>query len=393
MNALVTGIKPYLARLQRFKQGGVLSRYDAFAPIRTRQQVIDATVFNGNTGNYFIGEGAIEATGRDKATFIDFGFLRQRTVDEGYLAEVHSQFDCVVFATANLLRSDYDAAAEAELLSRFNLPIVVLGIGCQRFRDLPDEIPEGTLRFIEVLRSKEHHVFTRGTPSAEYLLSKGLTNVWATGCPSIFLRTQNTLAAMKKLKEVDWTSSLRMAFSGYLSGDVATVRDIKLFSNRQAGSNYVLQDEHLSYKLNLGGDDDDTIYNDMSGQLTHVGSFHGAPDIQDVSLRIFFNTHQWRAVMALHDVSFGRRFHGVVAGLQAAVPGLMIANDDRMREMISQFGFPHIDVHDWNAAENNKKKMSLLVETVAAFDADQWCSTHLQAVDTFRKRMSAIGLG
>jgi hypothetical protein len=393
MKALVTGIKPYLARLNRYHPDYTAPRFDGFAPIRTRKQVIDATVFNGNTGNYFIGEAAIEAVSREKATFIDFGFLRKKTVDPEYLAGINAGFDCVVFVTANLLRSDYDAAAEAELLDRFNLPIVVLGIGCQRLRDLPSGIPAGTLRFIEVLKSKDHHIFTRGAPSAAYLLSQGLKQVWPTGCPSLFLRPRNIVSALHALKLVDWKASLRIAFSGYLGGDVVAVRDIKFFAHRSRGCNYILQDEHLSYSLKFDAADAEEIYNDLSGELTHVSPFTGSSDIQDVRLRLFFNTHQWRAAAAMHDVSFGRRFHGVVAALQAGVPGLMIANDDRMREMLQQFDLPCIDVADWSAAELKKEKMALIEKAVAGFDADQWAERFLEAVALFRKRMSALGLG
>jgi hypothetical protein len=390
MRALVTGIKPYTMRLSPQWADRTAPHFDGFERIQTKKEVIDATCFNGNTGNYLIGEGAIEAIGRNKATFVNFGFLHAKTKESSYLAEINSQFDCFVLVTANLLRSDYNAQSEAELISRIGLPVIILGIGCQRIRDLPTNLPEGTLRFIDALKSKEHHIFTRGVPTAEFLRAQGLRNVWESGCPSIFVRPHNFANALQKLKSVDWNSSMRIAFSGYLGRDRESIRDIQAFANRERACSYILQDEHLSWGLEINARDNEKIYNDMSGELQKPGFFPGSEEIPDIRLRLFFNTHQWRAVMSMHDVAFGRRFHGIIAALQAGIPGLMIANDDRMREMIDQLQLPYIDVEDWNREAN---KLALLHRTVAEFDIDQWCDRYTKATNLFKKRMISLGFG
>lgn len=390
MRVLVTGIKPYLARLSPQWADHSARRFSVFEPIRTKSEVIAATRFNGNTGNYLIGEGAVEAIGRDRATYVIFGYLHAKTRDPEYLAAIKSQFDCVVLVTANMLRSDYDAASEAELFARLDLPTVVLGIGCQRNRDLAQDIPAGTLRFLEVLRSREHHVFTRGAATADYLRARGLRQVWATGCPSMFLRPENIAAAVADLRRIDWRSSLNIAFCGYLARDPAAVHDITLFGNRNDNCNYVLQDEHLSYNLEFEAADGDPIYNDMSGEVTRVRAFRGSESIKDVRLRLFFNTHQWRAMMAMHDASIGRRFHGIVAALQAGIPGLMIAVDDRMREMISQLELPYVEMAEWIAADD---KLALLESTVAGFDFDRWRDRYSDSAALFRSRLASLGFG
>jgi hypothetical protein len=390
MRALVTGIKPYLSRLSEKWTDHAGRRFDGFEPIRTKKQVLDASRFNSNTGNYFVGEGAIEAIGREKAHFVDFGVLLAKTKDQEYLANTNRYFDVVVFAAANMLRRDYDAGLEAELLSRLNLPAIVLGIGCQRTADLEKTLPGGTRRFIEVLGSKDHTVFTRGAATADYLMAQGLRNVWPTGCPSMFMRPDNVVVALRKLVLVDWTTGLRIAFSGYLGRNINEAKDFAVFANRQKDCTYVLQDEHLFYGLEFVAEDDEDIYNDASGELIRGCSFRGAAVVSDIRKCLFFNTHQWRAAMAMHEVGFGKRFHGVVAALQAGVPGLMIAVDDRMREMLNQSRLPYIDIIDWNAATDKK---SLISRVVASFDVDRFCETYCAAVTLFRSRMASIGLG
>lgn len=390
MRALVTGIKPYVARLDRLLPDGKAARFEAFAQIRTKREVMNASHFNGNTANYLVGEGAVEAVGREAGTFVDFDLLMERTADPAYLAAIKPEFDCVVFVAADLLGGDYDAAAEAQLLSRLDLPTVVLGIGSRRARDLRRKMPAGTLRFLEVLRSREHHVFTRGSVTADYLRARGLQQVWPTGCPSMFLRPDNIAAAVADLRRIDWRSGLRIAFCGHLGRGGAALRDIKLFGNRLGNCSYVMQDEHLSCSLEFDAADDDPIYNDLSGEVSRVRPFRGSKSIKDVRLRLFFNTHQWRTTMAMHDVSLGRRFHGVAAALQAGTPGLMIAVDDPMREMILQLGLPHVDMDAWNASND---KLTLLESTVAGFDVDQWRDRYFDAAARFRTRMAALGLG
>jgi hypothetical protein len=52
------------------------------------------------------------------------------------------------------------------------------------------------------------------------------------------------------------------------------------------------------------------------------------------------------------DFNFGRRFHGSIIAMQAAVPSLMVAVDDRMREMLGFTGLPAVDTTDVEKAEN-----------------------------------------
>ena len=186
MRALVTGIKPYVARLDRLLPDGKAARFEAFAQIRTKREVMNASHFNGNTANYLVGEGAVEAVGREAGTFVDFDLLMERTADPAYLAAIKPEFDCVVFVAADLLGGDYDAAAEAQLLSRLDLPTVVLGIGFAARPGSPAQDAGGHAEISQVLRSREHHVFTRGSVTADYLRARGLQQVWPTGCPSMF---------------------------------------------------------------------------------------------------------------------------------------------------------------------------------------------------------------
>ena len=96
-----------------------------------------------NTGNYLIGEGALRALA-PHAKQIPFWHLYNLTKNGGSFDEFNANFDICVFTCANLLRKGLSADAEADVLSRLNMPIVMLGIGLQNRKDLENNLPEGT---------------------------------------------------------------------------------------------------------------------------------------------------------------------------------------------------------------------------------------------------------
>ena len=80
--------------------------------------------------------------------------------------EFNANFDICVFTCANLLRKGLSADAEADVLSKLKMPIVMLGIGLQNRKDLENALPEGTKRLLAILKEREHYFLTRGFETA-----------------------------------------------------------------------------------------------------------------------------------------------------------------------------------------------------------------------------------
>lgn len=390
MKALVTGIKSYVQRTRTSWGDHHARPFDSFSPVRTKKEFLAATTYNGNTGNFLIGEGATFAVGFNSAHYCDFSYLYSKRNDPDYIQKLKSEFSCVVFVTANLLRSDYNAQYEADLFKALGLPLVVIGIGCQRTGDLNESLPAGTREFIDYLSQTESHVFTRGKPTTAFLQHQGLKNVWATGCPSMYFRHLNVIEAMKRLKGFEFTPSSSVVTSGYLGHDRQTVDDIHSVKTEHGRTSYVLQDEYMFHKFEINGEDQDHIYNDMTGQIVGSVRYAGMNELDYLDNRVFFNNDQWRGFISAHDLCVGRRFHGVVSGLQAAVPGLMIAIDDRMSEMIEQFGLPSIHPSEWASAPDKK---ALIEQKAKEFDFSRFEEQFLEKYHTFKRRMSDLGLG
>ena len=68
------------------------------------------------------------------------------------------------------------------------MPVVVMGIGIQRKEGLKEQLPAGTLKFLDVLRNKESFFLTRGYFTAEFLQRAGHEVRQADGLPVALFR-------------------------------------------------------------------------------------------------------------------------------------------------------------------------------------------------------------
>ncbi len=156
----------------------------------------------------------------------------------GGFDEFNANFDICVFTCANLLRKGLSADAEADVLSRLNMPIVMLGIGLQNRKDLENNLPEGTKRLLAILKEREHYFLTRGYESAGFLKDQGFSFVRPTGCPSVYFMPDNMRRSMTKLSSVK-IGKARTIFSGYLGGNQDAILDANALAPQDTVPQYV----------------------------------------------------------------------------------------------------------------------------------------------------------
>ncbi len=82
---------------------------------------------------------------------------------------------------------------------KLKMPVVVMGIGIQRKEGLKEQLPAGTLKFLEVLRNKESFFLTRGYFTAEFLREQGMKFVKPTGCPSLYFSPNDMKRSLSAL--------------------------------------------------------------------------------------------------------------------------------------------------------------------------------------------------
>jgi Polysaccharide pyruvyl transferase len=347
-----------------------------------------------NTGNFLIGDGAMQALPRDATTHIPFWHLAGKNLDDpDFFRGLKSRFDVCVFTAANLIRSDLSAALEAQVLERIDLPLVVLGIGIQRFSDLKSGLPEGTQKFLRILKERDAHVFTRGHETAAFLRELGLSKVRPSGCPSMYVMPDRVVQAWRDFGKFVPAKTTRYVFSGYLGNEdpAGVIHDMNGLLDSNNSCRYVLQDEPVTYGMEFSADPKEIIYDSVTGRLTCAVLFPNKELIKPhIEVHSFFDAAQWRTWTAMAaDFSLQRRFHGHMVALQAGIPSIAIALDDRMREMLSFIGFPYLESAEW-AQQGDKQ--DYLMNLIRKTPTDTVIDCYLQRRDAFKNNLHDAGL-
>lgn len=347
---MVTGIPNYQSTMINRVEGIDVQYLSTYQDLSSKAAFFKGVRAISNTGNYLIGEGALMAMLPHATTMMPFWRLQNSLDDPELYRSINKSFDICVFTAANLFRSDFAADIEARVLERIEVPIVILGAGIQRVADLDTALPPGTQRLIALLAERDALVLTRGDATASFLKSNGVRRAVASGCPSMFYLPNNIRRAWRKALTFRATENSNIVFSGYLGHEshFNTPRDINALVPPGRACSYVLQDEMLHWNLSIDGADGDPVWNPADGRIDASTTFLHQEKIRaDLSLHCFFDPVQWRAWLSRSDFALQRRFHGSIAALQAGTPSLMIAIDDRMKEMLGFIGFPFIEPNEW----------------------------------------------
>ncbi|MFC7553702.1 polysaccharide pyruvyl transferase family protein [Pseudoroseomonas wenyumeiae] len=112
------------------------------------------------------------------------------------------------------------------MISKINIPIILMSAGIQDASSFGSSYPAQFKSFLDVLKDKNCHVFTRGDITADFLRRQGLSRVEPTGCPSLFAYPGKVVESLRRLKEIDWRKPLEIVHAGYLGSVADAVVDI-----------------------------------------------------------------------------------------------------------------------------------------------------------------------
>jgi hypothetical protein len=362
---------------------------EMFPEVKTKRDINSQLGKISNTGNYLIGEGVARALSTCQQQHIPFPWLAGQD-GEKWIDYINNAFDFFVFGTANIFHPSLDPSAEGEVIRKINIPIILMSAGIQNASAFGYSYPPQFNSFLDVLKEKNCHVFTRGEITADFLRKQGLSHVEPTGCPSLFAYPNKVVESLRRLKKIDWQKPLDIVHAGYLGSVADAVVDINALGGTHHSAAYVLQDETNLFEFNIDCADDGTAYDETNGKIVAPVSYRGQENLKkELSHHMFFSTEQWRTWTGRFDFSFGRRFHGGVMAAQAGVPFVVLAVDDRTREMLSFAKLPHMEARDWNPLPN---KAQVLEKFVTDFDVD-FAITHYETMETrFRQLLGKIGI-
>jgi Polysaccharide pyruvyl transferase len=270
---------------------------------------------------------------------------------------VKHRYDVIVFACANQLGPHTDLGWLADRLSAMDRPILAVGLGAQTLdTSRPVELTAGTRRWLDVIAgsapSSAPNIGVRGlyTQSQLHILGHA-ARAAVIGCPSNLINTNPALG-----------QSIDRRYASEVIERVAVPAGLHLWPSLQrieewladlvesCSGAYVAQSE--IDMIRLARDESDAISPDVLEQLrAYIRPTLNTADFVRWMRRhatTFIDAASWMDAMRKFDFVVGPRFHGVMMGIQAGVPGAVIAHDSRTFELCQTIGIPvldHKDIH------------------------------------------------
>ncbi|WP_404311772.1 polysaccharide pyruvyl transferase family protein [Agrococcus terreus] len=337
----------------------------------TLRESYDASVsrymaaLGGNTGNLAFVYGAHKMVGS-----------RMRRVGWGWTREaVRDVADVLLVTCANQIGAHADLGGWADALERFDLPVVLVGLGAQTPNYEDDlAIPEGTLRFLRVVAAHRAgdspNIGVRGV-FTQQVLERLESESLPLGCPSLYIspdvRLGRTIAQRSAATTVERVAVA--AGNPYHLGNRAVEAKMRDLTDRYQGA-YVVQhpDQIVGLALEQRGDEE---------KLTLIASLLGFADADECvawfrrNAYSFHDSQTWMHTLRHYDVVVGARYHGVAFGVQAGVPGMVLHIDNRTRELAATTGIPSVGVGEIAELSHEELVQRALWDDRAGLDFDR----------------------
>ena len=273
--------------------------------------------------------------------------------DLGHLPEKTS---CLVAPLSNQLDSHQNLEGLSAIFSRSPLPIVGIGLGVRGSADAlaPDTIPEDSWAFLKALIDKAPgeapNIGVRGATTLDAIAHKG----WAdrcviTGCPSNFIHPSGVLGRHIRRRSANGHQRIAIAAGNpFLPQFKKLEQSLVAMLERNDGI-YICQHPRDLVKLSLQD------FDSVSRESFELHRSTIKPNMNDDQFMAWMRRHshvfthvpEWVSVLKRYDLVVGTRIHGVMAGIQAGIPGLCISVDSRTLELCETMSIPHVNATDY----------------------------------------------
>jgi hypothetical protein len=296
-------------------------------------------------------------------------------------ASVRERFDHVVVCCANQIGAHVDLGGWADNLSRWQLPVTLIGLGAQSedFSIMP-KVPVGTKRFLGTVKalapSAQPNTATRGDFTARVLADQE-HEATAICCPSLFLSPDLNLGGRVLTRQRKQAfERVAVAAGNPWHGPSARLEPALVDVVEQYNGRYILQ--HPIGMLQIAMGEHDNVSPAMMSRFIEV--YGRRFDVESLftwyqqHAEYFLDLTAWADSLALYDGVIGPRFHGIALGVQVGIPGCVIAIDSRTEEMCISSGIKYV-------------KSKALVDPTASdlVDAIRWSADDASRFDSNRR--------
>jgi hypothetical protein len=326
----------------------------------------------GNNGNLAFVHGVRKCL-ENKITRVGWGWTPE---------QVKSHADVLVVSCANQIGAHADLGGWADAVMKFDLPIVLIGLGAQTTNYEADvEVPEGSRRFLREVAKRRPgsapNIAVRGEFTHSVLQGFDVESE-AIGCPSLYISSDTALGATIAKRSAARPAERIAVAAGnpfHVANRKIEGRMIEL-CDRYSGA-YVVQHPNSIVGMSMGQYPDEA-------KLAVVSKALGFADSEaclawfERNAYSFHEPRVWMHFLRHYDAVVGARYHGVALGVQAGIPGATLHIDNRTRELSVTTGIPSIGVEEVEG---------MSVESIV--DAARWNEAQGERFDQNRKKRAA----
>ncbi len=256
---------------------------------------------------------------------------------------------------ANQLGAHVDLGKLAAQIKKSPLPIAGIGLGAQGAISgvAGDAIPEGSWEWLNTIASKavgsHPNITLRGPETLRVIAEKGLGDACViTGCPSNFTNPNQTLGRQINRRRSTSFRKIAVAAGNPFLPQFAKLEQ-SLIRLTQSDGLYVVQHPIDLLRLSMG-----EHWSVTPGRFEHHRRYL-SPDRDDRALldymksraATFVSVADWMNTLKHYDLVVGTRIHGIMAAIQAGVPGICLYIDSRTRELCETMKIPCADANDF----------------------------------------------
>jgi len=323
------------------------------AVINTLAGLKESQKLTSNRGNIIHAEAPARLFERDPARSA-YGNVAalHRALGKNFAEKIAENFDLIVFSMANFIRPGVDQPNLVNALRqlRGKVPFIVLGAGLQGKAAL-SEMSQSVKQTLNLFNKHALVFGVRGEQTQKWLNKNGFDRAEALGCPSLYSFPQSVMSIDGGSVKNKGAKADVMA-AGYLTvnGGHNFDRGCKLVQAlRGVKASYVFQDEFLGY-----GDLADRPLSFNEGTNTADAPMLNTALSAETKMPVAFEKYYyftessaWRQAALAHDVYIGDRFHGGVAAMQAGVPSIFLAQDNRVSELTDFYAMPRLTIDEF----------------------------------------------
>lgn len=298
-------------------------------------EILANNLIGSNSGNVMFQTSAARAVMVDEDIEFMSAFSWIREDLDAFARRANEECSCFVIPLANAFRCNYISHLEVltELLKKLTIPCVVTSVGIQESKverlDAGYAFDPQARAFVSAVLERSAMLGVRGAITARYLKHLGFSeerHFTVVGCPSMYLRGSD----LPEPKPLRLSRESKVCVNSKLDAS-PVIHDLISRGCQEMPDYWYIPQKIEELRMLYAG-----IPIPVLGRWKvpdYLPVNHRSPVLRRGRAVGFLNVPTWLDFMKDKDFCFGCNIHGNVAAIQAGVPALILARDQRVAEI------------------------------------------------------------